>query len=684
MNIKKNLSKIIYSVIAIILIGCFLKSLNNVFFKGKNKDINSIETENFDSIVKIQPYLISSLPVMYDVHIEYKNSKSEVYKFVTEKDYSRFKEKCYSKVDIKKIQGPEIRDEYKGFKPLLEGFRLCLTIYFLYFLLKNLAGATSQLAEQFSDRDKIRTQKNKHSFKQPTLTFKDVAGAEEEKEELAELVDFLKNPKKYYLMGARIPKGVLLSGPPGTGKTLLAKALAGEAKVPFFAVSGSEFVEMFVGLGAARIRSLFKSAQEHAPCIIFIDEIETLARKRGMNSYGGNSEQEQTLNQLLIELDGYNQNQGVIVVAATNQPDFLDPALLRPGRLERRFIVNLPSVKDREAILKLHSLNKKISPDVSLEEVARVTSGFSGAQLEGILNEAALLTARNNVDFIDKKTISEAIDRILMGPAKKSVKYSEKEKKMISYHEAGHAVIGLKLKDSRKVEKVTIIPRGNSGGYNLFSNEEESFFSSKQQLLAEITSFLGGRAAEELFLDDVSNGAYQDFKMATNIAKKMVTIFGMSDLGLTQFEEGNNFHKNFSDPKALEIDQTIQKIIFNCYETAKKIISENKELFIKITEYLLAIETLNKKDIQEIAETNKLSWFDKQKEQEKQAEEQKQKEKQAEEQKQKEQEKQVEEQKQKEIERQIEEDKQEEKVYEINDSDSTKFSDTKDDINSLN
>ncbi len=667
MNIKKNLSKIIYSVIAIILIGCFLKSLNNVFFKGKNKDINSIE--NFDSIVKIQPYLISSLPVMYDVHIEYKNSKSEVYKFVTEKDYSEFRNNCDSK---EKIQGPEIRDEYKGFKPLLEGFRLCLTIYFFYFLLKNLAGATSQLAEQFSDRDKIRTQKNKHSFKQPTLTFKDVAGAEEEKEELAELVDFLKNPKKYYLMGARIPKGVLLSGPPGTGKTLLAKALAGEAKVPFFAVSGSEFVEMFVGLGAARIRSLFKSAQEHAPCIIFIDEIETLARKRGMNSYGGNSEQEQTLNQLLIELDGYNQNQGVIVVAATNQPDFLDPALLRPGRLERRFIVNLPSVKDREAILKLHSLNKKISPDVSLEEVARVTSGFSGAQLEGILNEAALLTARNNVDFIDKKTISEAIDRILMGPAKKSVKYSEKEKKMISYHEAGHAVIGLKLKDSRKVEKVTIIPRGNSGGYNLFSNEEESFFSSKQQLLAEITSFLGGRAAEELFLDDVSNGAYQDFKMATNIAKKMVTIFGMSDLGLTQFEEGNNFHKNFSDPKALEIDQTIQKIIFNCYETAKKIISENKELFIKITEYLLAIETLNKKDIQEIAETNKLSWFDKQKEQEKQAEEQKQKE----------QEKQVEE--QKEIERQIEEDKQEEKVYEINDSDSTKFSDTKDDINSLN
>ncbi|WAN63552.1 Cell division-associated, ATP-dependent zinc metalloprotease FtsH [Candidatus Phytoplasma rubi] len=648
MNIKKYLSKSVWGLIVIVLIVGILVSLYNVFVKNKNENIIFFNDSNINDIETIQPYLINSFPVMYDVHIKYKgNSQKKVYELVSEKEYSEFKQEFKHKINESKFKGPIQYKDFGGFGPLLSAFRLCLTIYFIYFVLKNLAGATSQLVEQFSDRDKIRTKKNKHSFKQPTLTFKDVAGAEEEKEELAELVDFLKNPKKYYLMGARIPKGVLLSGPPGTGKTLLAKALAGEAKVPFFAVSGSEFVEMFVGLGAARIRSLFKSAQEHAPCIIFIDEIETLARKRGMNSYGGNSEQEQTLNQLLIELDGYNQNQGVIVVAATNQPDFLDPALLRPGRLERRFIVNLPSVKDREAILKLHSLNKKISPDVSLEEVARVTSGFSGAQLEGILNEAALLTARNNVDFIDKKTISEAIDRILMGPAKKSVKYSEKEKKMISYHEAGHAVIGLKLKDSRKVEKVTIIPRGNSGGYNLFSNEEESFFSSKQQLLAEITSFLGGRAAEELFLDDVSNGAYQDFKMATNIAKKMVTIFGMSDLGLAQFEEGNNFHKNFSDPKALEIDQTIQKIIFNCYEKAKKIISENKELFIKITEYLLAIETLNKKDIQEIAETNKLSWFDKQKEQEKQLEEQK----------------------QKEIERQVEEEKKEEKVYEINDSD---------------
>ncbi|WP_238055053.1 ATP-dependent zinc metalloprotease FtsH [Candidatus Phytoplasma ziziphi] len=667
MNMKKYLSKAVWGLIGIILIIGVVCSLYNVTWKNQNKDISSFQYSNFDDIKEIQPYLISPFNPIYNIHIKYKNSSksTDIYEFVSNDQYEKFitdaKEKLQDKFQYK-FKGPIEYQEFRGFGPLLSALRICFAVYIVYFLLKYLTGATGQLVEHFSDRDKIKTQKNKSSFKQPTLTFKDVAGAEEEKEELAELVDFLKNPKKYYLMGARIPKGVLLSGPPGTGKTLLAKALAGEAKVPFFAVSGSEFVEMFVGLGAARIRSLFKSAQEHAPCIIFIDEIETLARKRGMNSYGGNSEQEQTLNQLLIELDGYNQNQGVIVVAATNQPDFLDPALLRPGRLERRFIVNLPSVKDREAILKLHSLNKKISPDVNLEEVARVTSGFSGAQLEGILNEAALLTTRNNADVIDKKTISEAIDRILMGPAKKSVKYSEKEKKMISYHEAGHAIIGLKLKDSRKVEKVTIIPRGNSGGYNLFSSEEDSFFSSKQQLLAEITSFLGGRAAEELFLDDVSNGAYQDFKMATNIAKKMVTIFGMSDLGLVQFEEGNNFHKNFSDPKALEIDQTIQKIIFNCYEKAKKIISENKELFIKIVEYLLAIETLNKKDIQEIAETNKLSWFDKQKEQDRQAEEQK----------------------QKDIERQSEEEKQEEKVYEINDSDPKKFSDTKDDINSLN
>ncbi|WP_323847868.1 MAG: ATP-dependent zinc metalloprotease FtsH [Phytoplasma sp.] len=607
-----NLWHILYLILGLLIIG-LLFSLYNIYNKDNNYNINKLLNDMEENqIEQIEPYISQEhFFLMYNLSIKYKHDYPKILRNINKSEYNKISEKATEKgIDLKGIQTPL---PYLGFEPLIKALSFSLQIIFIFYMIKILTSTSSQLMEQFSDKNK--TQQMKHSFKQPTLTFKDVAGAEEEKEELQELADFLKNPKKYYLMGARIPKGVLLSGPPGTGKTLLAKALAGEAKVPFFAVSGSEFVEMFVGLGASRIRSLFKSAQKHSPCIIFIDEIETLARKRGM-AYG-NTEQEQTLNQLLIELDGYNQNEGVIVIAATNQPDFLDPALLRPGRFDRRFIVNLPSVKDREAILRLHALNKKMAPDVDLEELARITSGFSGAQLEGILNEAALLATRNNLMLIDQKTISEATDRILIGLAKKSVKYSNKEKKLVSYHEAGHALIGVKLPDARKVQKVTIIPRGISGGYNLLSNEEENFFSSKKQLLAEITSLLGGRAAEELFLDDVSNGAYQDFKMATNIAKKMVTIFGMSDLGLAQFEEGNSFHKTFSDPKALEIDQTIQKIIWNCYELAKKTISDNKECFLKMTEYLLEIETLNQKDIQEIAETNKLNWFDKQKEKDK-------------------------------------------------------------------
>lgn len=597
-----------YIIFMILMVGLIL-SFDNIINKKDNKDPMLIKDKK-DEIQLIKPYLVGL--GYYDLEVMYNNDKKETFYNVSETDFNKIKEEIRDGQTNIILSGNNKRDELHGFKPLFRSLNICFILCLFYLMIKFMSNTANQFLEQFGDKGKKQQSKK---FRQSTLNFKDVAGAEEEKEELQELVDFLKHPKKYVAMGARIPKGVLLTGPPGTGKTLLAKALAGEANVPFFPVSGSEFVEMFVGLGASRIRSLFKSAQLHAPCIIFIDEIETVARKRGFSH--GNTEQEQTLNQLLIELDGYNQNQGVIVIAATNQPDFLDPALVRPGRFDRRFIVNLPSLKDREAILRLHSQNKKISPDVDLGDLARLTSGFSGAQLEGILNEAALLATRNNAFAINKKIMSEAVDRILMGLAKKSIKYSEKEKKMVAYHEVGHAVIGLKLADALKIQKVTIIPRGNAGGYNLFSNEEESFFSSKKKLLAEITSLLGGRAAEELFLDDISNGAYQDLKMATNIAKKMVTVFGMSDLGLAQFEEGNTFHKNFSDPKALEIDQAIQKIIFNCYESAKKIISENKELFLRIAEYLLEVETLSKKDIQEILETNKLSWFDEQKRKEK-------------------------------------------------------------------
>ncbi|MBS2126510.1 ATP-dependent zinc metalloprotease FtsH ['Fragaria x ananassa' phyllody phytoplasma] len=501
-------------------------------------------------------------------------------------------------------------EPFWGYAPVINVIWFCLKIIIIYcfYLL------FSDVIEQFGNEiiDKKGSKKRRVVLNQKRFTFQDVAGADEEKEEMSELIDFLKNPRKYDAMGARIPKGVLLYGPPGTGKTLLAKAVAGEAGVPFFASSGSDFDEVYVGLGASRVRDLFKEAQLAAPCIVFIDEIEAIARKRGvvMTSGGGS---EQTLNQLLVEMDGFNQKTGVIVIAATNQPEALDAAILRPGRFDRHFNISLPNVKDREAILKLHASNKKLAPEISLEELSKQTPGFSGAQLEGILNEAALLATRRNASFINKKDISEALDRVLMGPAKKSRKYIDKEKRMVAYHEAGHAVIGIKMPFAQIVQKITIIPRGNAGGYNLMLPLEETFFSSKKTLLAQITSFLGGRVAEELMFDDVSSGSFNDFKHATQIAKLMVTKYGMSDLGPVQYS-GNDFQNDFSDPKGLEIDQQIQKIIVNCFQQAKKIIEDNKDLLTTIAQYLLEIETLTKKDIDEIVATSKISWWEKEKE----------------------------------------------------------------------
>ncbi|KXT29361.1 ATP-dependent metallopeptidase HflB family protein [Candidatus Phytoplasma oryzae] len=575
------------------------------------KDLSQEEGTN-TNIKNIQTTLISVFPTFYKLKVTYKNTdKTKIYNLVDDQTFKKISNAVYEKhnYNISEILPAPTKPEPDfGFSPLFFSLKLCFLLFLGYHTLDMIKSATGKIIDQFNDKNKTQPD-IPNAKKNNQITFKDVAGAEEEKEEMQELVDFLKEPKKYSDIGARIPKGILLSGPPGTGKTLLAKALSGEAGVPFFATSGSEFVEMFVGLGASRIRKLFETAKKNAPCIIFVDEIDTLARKRRMSH--GNSEQEQTLNQLLIELDGYNQNTGVIVIAATNRPDFLDAAILRPGRFDRHFIINLPTVKDREAILKLHALNKKIDPEVSLEELAKQTPGFSGAQLEGILNEAALLTARKGLKIIDKKIISEAVDRILIGPAKKSKKYSQKEKKLVAYHESGHAIIGLKLSEAKKAQKITIIPRGNAGGYNLMLREEETFFLSKKQLLAEITVCLGGRAAEELFLDDVSNGAYADFKQATQIARMMVTKLGMSSIGLTQFsEEDQQFHRSFSDPKALEIDQAIQDIISNCYSLAKKIISENKKLLSRIAYYLIEIETLSKKDIEEIEKTGKVSWFE--------------------------------------------------------------------------
>ena len=446
-------------------------------------------------------------------------------------------------------------------------------------------------------------------------TFKDVAGLIEEKEEVAELIDFLKNPKRFQKMGARIPKGVLLVGPPGTGKTLLAKAVAGEANVPFYFISGSDFVELFVGIGASRVRDMFRQAKQNAPCLVFIDEIDAVGRQRGTGLGGGHDEREQTLNQLLTEMDGFGANEGIIIIAATNRPDVLDPALLRPGRFDRQVTVNLPDLKGREEILGVHARNKIFAPSVKLSNIAKRTVGFSGADLENLLNEAALLAVRRNKNEITMAEIDEATDRVLMGPAKKSKKYTDKEKDMVAHHEAGHCVLGLKLDDANDVQKVTIIPRGYAGGYNMMLPKEETYTSTKKELLERITGLLGGRVAEEITYNEVSTGAHNDFEKATKIARAMVTEYGMSDLGPIQFEtqeEGvflgrdYNKSKNFSNEIAHEIDIEMRKIINECYENAKKILTENRDLLELIAKLLLEHETLTKEQIDYIAVNGKM------------------------------------------------------------------------------
>ena len=447
-------------------------------------------------------------------------------------------------------------------------------------------------------------------------TFKDVAGLIEEKEEVSELIDFLKNPKKFQKLGARIPKGVLLVGPPGTGKTLLAKAVAGEAKVPFYYISGSDFVELFVGVGASRVRDMFKQAKQTAPCLIFIDEIDAVGRQRGTGLGGGHDEREQTLNQLLTEMDGFGANEGIIIIAATNRPDVLDPALLRPGRFDRQVTVNLPDVKEREAILNVHATGKILAEDVKLNHIAERTPGYSGADLENLLNEAALLAVRRNKDSIGMDEIDEASDRVLMGPAKVSRKITAFEKNVVAYHESGHAVLGIELPNGEEVHKITIIPRGMAGGYTqMLPKEERTLIMTKDELLQRITCYLGGRVSEELFLGEISTGASDDFKRATSIARSMVTEYGMSDLGPVQLEHrsgevflGRDYtssNKNYSDTVALEIDKEIRKIMNDCYERAKSILVKNKELVDILAATLNEKETLTKEEIEEIVKEYK-------------------------------------------------------------------------------
>ena len=476
-----------------------------------------------------------------------------------------------------------------------------------FFFNRQMAGNKSSM-DFGKSKAKLSTDNNK-------VTFKDVAGLKEEKEEVAELIDFLKNPKKFQKLGARIPKGVLLYGPPGTGKTLLARAVAGEANVPFYFISGSDFVELFVGVGASRVRDMFQQAKRNAPCLIFIDEIDAVGRQRGTGLGGGHDEREQTLNQLLTEMDGFGANEGIIIIAATNRPDVLDPALLRPGRFDRQVTVNLPDVKGREEILGVHARNKKLAEGITLKNLAKRTPGFSGADLENLLNEAALLAVRRGKDVITMSEVDEATDRVLMGPAKTSHKYSESDKRLVAYHEAGHAVIGIKLTHANDVQKVTIIPRGSAGGYNMMVPSEEKLCSTKTDLLEEITGLLGGRTAEEITFGEITTGAHNDFEKATKIARAMVTEYGMSDLGPLQFEQqegsvflGRDYNKtqHFSNEVANEIDMEMRKIINNCHRKAKDIISKNQDLLKLIAEALLEYETLTKEQIDYLVEHKKM------------------------------------------------------------------------------
>ncbi|ORO46921.1 ATP-dependent zinc metalloprotease FtsH [Streptococcus oralis] len=483
-----------------------------------------------------------------------------------------------------------------------------ILFFFLFSMMGNMGGNNSRNPMSFG-RSKAKAA-NKEDIK---VRFSDVAGAEEEKQELVEVVEFLKDPKRFTKLGARIPAGVLLEGPPGTGKTLLAKAVAGEAGVPFFSISGSDFVEMFVGVGASRVRSLFEDAKKAAPAIIFIDEIDAVGRQRGVGLGGGNDEREQTLNQLLIEMDGFEGNEGIIVIAATNRSDVLDPALLRPGRFDRKVLVGRPDVKGREAILKVHAKNKPLADDVDLKLVAQQTPGFVGADLENVLNEAALVAARRNKSIIDASDIDEAEDRVIAGPSKKDKTVSQRERELVAYHEAGHTIVGLVLSNARVVHKVTIVPRGRAGGYMIALPKEDQMLLSKEDMKEQLAGLMGGRVAEEIIFNVQTTGASNDFEQATQMARSMVTEYGMSEkLGPVQYE-GNHAmfgaqspQKSISEQTAYEIDEEVRSLLNEARNKAAEIIQSNRETHKLIAEALLKYETLDSTQIKSLYETGKM------------------------------------------------------------------------------
>ena len=577
--------------------------LSLVFYSSQGSTVQMNYTQ-FEKIVdevdfKKSSMTISSTVIQLEGTYE-QNSKTIGYKVIvprTEKNIEKLEKDLQRNGGKLTVEDPNQGSVWISILSQIIPF-LIIAVFF-YFMFSKMGGGGNNKAFEFA-KSKARVESN------VKVRFKDVAGCEEEKEEVKEIIDYLRSPKKFTDMGAHIPKGILMVGPPGTGKTLLAKAVAGEANVPFFSISGSDFVEMFVGTGASRVRDMFKTAQKSAPCIIFIDEIDAVGRQRGAGMGGGNDEREQTLNQLLVEMDGMTDNAGIVVIAATNRPDVLDPALLRSGRFDRRVTVSLPDIKGREAILHVHARNKKLASDVSLANLAKRTPGFSGADLANVLNEGAILAVRKNEAKVTMTDLDEAIDRVMMGPAKKSKKYTEKDKILVAYHEAGHAVIGLKLEDADMVQKVTIIPRGDAGGYNLMTPREEKYFHRKSEFIAQITGLLGGRTAEEIQFGEISAGAVNDIEKLTEIAKNMVRVYGMSSLGPIQYADpqgnvflGRDYTKgsDYSAGVAAEIDKEVRAIVDECHENCRKILTENKDLLDLIANNLYEHETLTNEEI---------------------------------------------------------------------------------------
>lgn len=577
--------------------------LSLVFYSSQDSTVQMNYTQ-FEKIVDEVDFKKSSMTISSTViHLEgtyEQNSKTVGYKVIvprTEKNIEKLEKSLQRNGGKLTVEDPNQGSVWISILSQIIPF-LIIAVFF-YFMFAKMGGGGNNKAFEFA-KSKARVESN------VKVRFKDVAGCEEEKEEVKEIIDYLRSPKKFTDMGAHIPKGILMVGPPGTGKTLLAKAVAGEANVPFFSISGSDFVEMFVGTGASRVRDMFKTAQKSAPCIIFIDEIDAVGRQRGAGMGGGNDEREQTLNQLLVEMDGMTDNAGIVVIAATNRPDVLDPALLRSGRFDRRVTVSLPDIKGREAILHVHARNKKLASDVSLANLAKRTPGFSGADLANVLNEGAILAVRKNEAKVTMTDLDEAIDRVMMGPAKKSKKYTEKDKILVAYHEAGHAVIGLKLEDADMVQKVTIIPRGDAGGYNLMTPREEKYFHRKSEFIAQITGLLGGRTAEEIQFGEISAGAVNDIEKLTEIAKNMVRVYGMSSLGPIQYADpqgnvflGRDYTKgsDYSAGVAAEIDKEVRAIVDECHENCRKILTENKDLLDLIANNLYEHETLTNEEI---------------------------------------------------------------------------------------